>query len=196
MQVGDFGAGHVVAPEGVGGAPNVPRLFADDYNLSLVTAGRFYAFELGQRGGTPFTRRAMDVADDVAGLLAEDKAKELSPTLQAIDSARGFFTLVAHGDTAKIADNTRLPFALGNGVIVTSPKQRDDFFKQASANYRETNQNATLTFLNVTRGEEYLRFADDQERDFFGVVPAARGLSSSLDSERPPPSRAASRGTG
>ncbi len=108
----------------------------------------------------------------VAGLLAEDKSKELSPTLQALDRARGFFSLVAQGETAKIADITRLPFALGNGVIVTSPKQRDDFFKQATVNYREANQNATLTFLHVTRGEEYLRFADDQEREFFAAIPA------------------------
>jgi hypothetical protein len=109
---------------------------------------------------------------EMGGLLSQDKAKEISPTLQALDQARAFFSLVAQGEIAKLADSTRLPFALGNGVVVTSPNQRDDFFKQATANYRDANRNATLMFLHVVRGEEHLRFADDQEREFLSGIPA------------------------
>src|SRR5207244_8986543 len=66
---------------------------------------------------------------------------------------------------------TQLPFCLGNGVTLTSPVQRDDFFRQAVANYRDTSPQAMLTFLHVTRGEEFLRFADPHEVDFLQGVP-------------------------
>ena len=94
-----------------------------------------------------------------------------APTLQALDLARAFFSAVAQSDSGKLADITRLPFALGNGIAIVSPNERDDFFKQAVVNYREANRNATLTFLQVTRGEEHLRFADDRERAFLAHIP-------------------------
>ena len=150
--------------------------YADDLGVQREIAATLRDFASHDTTLAEAIRAAFDAPASrwqyVAGLLAEDKSKEISPTLAALDRARDFFGLVAQGDLAKIADATRLPFALGNGVIVTSPNQRDDFFKQATINYRDANQNATLMFQQVTRGEEHLRFVDDGQREFFAGIPA------------------------
>jgi hypothetical protein len=148
--------------------------YADDAGVQREIAATLRDFRAQSKAFAAAIRTASaDVRwKDMTALLALEKARETSPTLEALDLTRTFFSLVAQGESAKLADITRLPFTMGNGVILTSPSQRDDFFKQAIANYREANQNATLTFLHVTRGEEYLRFADDNEREFFSVIPA------------------------
>lgn len=109
---------------------------------------------------------------DLAKSLDKDAPKELSPTLRALDLTREFFAMVAQSESKRLSELTQLPFALGNGVILTSPDQRDDFFKQAIANYRESNKNATLSFLHVVRGEEFLRYADEQESAHLSGIPA------------------------
>lgn len=96
---------------------------------------------------------------------------EISPTLLALDRSREFFALVAQGHVDKLAGIARLPFSLGNGVILTSDGQRDEFFKQAVVNYRDANRNAALSFLHVTRLEEHIRLADEPERSFLEDFP-------------------------
>ena len=121
-----------------------------------------------------FAGQSKDFAAALRSPPLDDEAPgERSPTLLALDRARSFFAHVAQNDIDKLTAITRLPFSLGNGVILTSPDQRDDFFKQAITNYREANRNATLTFLHVTRVEEHLRFADEPERSFLLAFPAA-----------------------
>jgi hypothetical protein len=150
--------------------------YADDGGVRREIAATLRDFASQSDEFAAALRTAATTADAhwhaMAALLASEKGREISPTLDALDQARAFFRLIAQGDVVKLADTTQLPFALGNGVVLTSPNQRDDFFKQAIANYREANQNATLTFMHVTRGEEYLRFADDLEREFLSGIPA------------------------
>ena len=100
------------------------------------------------------------------------KLPDPSPTVRAGDLARRFFALVAQGDGEGIADATQLPFALGNGIVLISPEQRDDFFRQAIANYRDANAKSILTFMHVSRGDDYLRFASAEENAFLRDIPA------------------------
>lgn len=71
-----------------------------------------------------------------------------------------------------LVELTQLPFALGNGVLLRSPGQRDEFFSQAVQKYRDDNPHALFTFLQVARGEDYLRFADDTEREHLSHIPS------------------------
>lgn len=148
--------------------------YAEDAGVQKEIAATLRDFASQSTGFAAATRIAANDArlQAVAGLIAQEKSKEVSPTLQALDQARNFFSLIGQSETAKLTGITRLPFTLGNGVIVTSHDQRDDFFQQATANYREANRNATLAFLHVVRGEQYVRFADDRERDFLLAIPA------------------------
>jgi hypothetical protein len=100
----------------------------------------------------------------------DPKADDPSPTVQAADQARLFFATVAEANAPRLAEIVQLPFALGNGMTLLSPEERDDFFRQASANYR-AGPSATLTFMHVTRGEEHLRLASGPEADLLAQVP-------------------------
>lgn len=95
-----------------------------------------------------------------------------SPTAIAADQARRFFALVAQGNTGELSAAVALPFALGNGYVLGTTRERDDFFRQAIGNYRDTTGAATLTFLHVVRGEEYLRLAASDDAEALRPLPA------------------------
>lgn len=98
-------------------------------------------------------------------------APEPSPTLRAEAVARRFFAAMAQGDLEALRRVTTLPFSLGNGMALTSPRERDEFFRDAVANYRETSAGGTLHFQHVTRGEAFLPWATAEEADFLQRVP-------------------------
>src|SRR5262249_17570841 len=102
----------------------------------------------------------------------DPKSDDPSPTVQAADQARLFFATVAEGNAPRVADIVQLPFALGNGMLLLSPQERDDFFRQAIANSR-TGASATLTFMHGTRGEEHLRLASGPEADLLQQLPSS-----------------------
>ena len=141
-----------------------------------------FAMDIGVELEIASTLRAFAEFDELAAMIRTAKASlhpavfdanlpDPSPTLAAGDLARRFFALVAQGDIDGLAQATQLPFALGNGVVLTSPDQRDDFFRQAIINYRDANAKSTLTFMHVSRGDDYLRFASADETEFLRDVP-------------------------
>lgn len=145
--------------------------FEDNAGVRMEIAATLRDFA-GQNADFASTIRAAIHRQNLDALFAGESKAELSPTLLALERARGFFAHVAQNDVEKLTEITRLPFALGNGVILHSPDQRDDFFKQAIANYRQANRHASLAFLHVTRLEEHFRFADEPERGFLLQFPA------------------------
>ena len=93
-----------------------------------------------------------------------------SPTVQADWLARRFFETVADGNITMLAEMTQLPFSLGNGVVLTSPDQRDDFFRQATKNWRDSRP-ASLTFQHVARGDDFARLASGEEGRLVRAIP-------------------------
>jgi hypothetical protein len=107
-----------------------------------------------------------------ASLLFDSKADDPSPTLQADAAARRFFAAVAEGNIARLGEITQLPFSLGNGAILNTPEERDDFFGQAIANWRTHSRVASLTFLHAVRYEDYSRMLRGDEVGIFRSIPA------------------------
>ena len=147
--------------------------------VKILLEYRPFAMDPGVEQEISSVLRAFAEFDELAELLRaakeliiDAKASDPSPTIRAGDSARRFFALVAQGDLEGLAETTQLPFALGNGVVLTSPDQRDGFFRQAIVNYREANANSILTFMHVSRGDDFLRFAATDETEFLRDIPA------------------------
>ncbi|HEX3315474.1 MAG TPA: hypothetical protein VHR72_11315 [Gemmataceae bacterium] len=107
-----------------------------------------------------------------AEILFDAKADDPSPTVQADAAARRFFAAVAEGNVARLGEITQLPFSLGNGIVLNTPKERDDFFGQAIANWRTHNRVASLVFLHVVRYEDYARMLRGDEVGIFRSIPA------------------------
>ena len=107
-----------------------------------------------------------------ASLLFDPKADDPSPTVQADAAARRFFAAVAEGNIARLGEITQLPFSLGNGVVLKTAAERDDFFGQAIANWRTHSRVASLNFLHVVRYEEYTRMLRGDEVAVFRAIPA------------------------
>jgi hypothetical protein len=107
-----------------------------------------------------------------ANLIFDVRAEDPSPTVKADAAARRFFAAVAEGNIARLAEITQLPFSLGNGVILKTPEERDDFFGQAVANWRTHSRVASLVFLHVVRYEDYSRMLRGDEVGIFRAIPA------------------------
>jgi hypothetical protein len=107
-----------------------------------------------------------------AAAIFDLKTPDPSPTVQADAAARRFFAAVAEGDIQRLADVTQLPFSLGNGMVIRTPEERDDFFGQAIANWRTHSRVASLAFLHTVRYEEYTRMLRGDEVAIFRTIPA------------------------
>jgi hypothetical protein len=105
-------------------------------------------------------------------LLFDAKGEDPSPTVQADAAARRFFAAVAEGNIARLGEITQLPFSLGNGVVLKTAAERDDFFGQAIANWRTHSRVASLTFLHAVRYEEYTRMLRGDEVAVFRAIPS------------------------
>ena len=145
--------------------------FAEDpaVERELLSVLRWYASQdpavLAKLREAKLDRALVDV-------LFDPKADDPSPTVQADAAARRFFAAVAEGNVARLGEITQLPFSLGNGVVLNTPEERDDFFGQAIANWRTHSRVASLTFLHAVRYEDYSRMLRGDEVGIFRSIPA------------------------
>jgi hypothetical protein len=86
--------------------------------------------------------------------------------------ARRFFATVAEGDVDKLAEMTQVPFSVGNGVVLATSTERDEFFRNATTNWKKDTRPASLSFLHTARGDEFIRLSSGDEARVLRAIPA------------------------